>query len=258
MLTFEAVNATSPAGPRVRMWLEHAIQMVEADCETASSIGPCGRTSTSSEPRTTSAPPVLGTTYQWGHAGVPIRHGHGDGVRPHTAHSRLRRPLTTLSRPADRYETPASRWLTLRFLLISWVCAHNMNALCVPPAIRYVAHHQATEAARRGCTMTHHDRRNTSVAVVAVVVDDRPIRAQPVVSLVVGSAYLGLAARPCVDVDDRRGRDGIGDMAGRARTADRVRRVDGTRYYSDGSRAAARATLLEKLFGPRRVPMRSR
>ena len=131
-------------------------------------------------------------------------------------------------------------------LLISWVCAHNMNALCVTLAIRYVAHHQATEAVRRGCThVTHRNRRQHRGRDHRGGRDDRPVQVQPRRLAGGGIGLPRPGGRPWRGEDDRLDHDGIRRHHGRGRPADRVRRVDGRDTAADGSYSASGANAAE-------------
>ena len=65
VLTFEAVNATSPAGPRIRMWLEQAIQMVEAGLRNGIVDGSVRPDIDIERAANDFGAAVLGTAYQW-------------------------------------------------------------------------------------------------------------------------------------------------------------------------------------------------
>ena len=79
-------------------------------------------------------------------------------------------------------------------LLISWVYAHNMNALHVTSSMPCVVHHLNNRAVRRGCThVRHRNRRQHGGRDHRGGRDDRAVQVQSGRVLVVGSAYLGLA-----------------------------------------------------------------
>ncbi len=86
---------------------------------------------------------------------------------------------------------------------------------------------------------------NTAVAIIAVVVMIVRFKFNPVVSLVVGSAYLGLAAGLGVEKTIDAIMNGIRRHHGRGRPADRVRRVDGRNTAADRRHSAAGANAAE-------------
>jgi AcrR family transcriptional regulator len=65
VLTFEAVKATSPAGPRIRMWLERAAQMVEAGLRNGIVDGSVRPDIDIDRAVNDFGAAVLGTAYQW-------------------------------------------------------------------------------------------------------------------------------------------------------------------------------------------------
>jgi AcrR family transcriptional regulator len=65
VLTFEAAKATSPAGPRIRMWLERAAQMVEAGLRNGIVDGSVRPDIDVERTVNDFGAAVLGTAYQW-------------------------------------------------------------------------------------------------------------------------------------------------------------------------------------------------
>jgi len=65
VLTFEAVKATSPAGPRIRMWLERAADMVQAGLRSGIADGSVRPDIKIDRAVNDFGSAVLGTAYQW-------------------------------------------------------------------------------------------------------------------------------------------------------------------------------------------------
>ena len=65
VLTFEAAKATSPAGPRIRMWLERAAHMVEAGLRNGIVDGSVRPDIDIDRAVNDFGAAVLGTAYQW-------------------------------------------------------------------------------------------------------------------------------------------------------------------------------------------------
>jgi AcrR family transcriptional regulator len=65
VLTFEAATATSPAGPRIRMWLERAAHMVEAGLRNGIADGSVRCDIDMDRAINDFGAAVLGTAYQW-------------------------------------------------------------------------------------------------------------------------------------------------------------------------------------------------
>jgi AcrR family transcriptional regulator len=72
VLTFEAAKATSPAGPRIRMWLERAAQMVEAGLRNGVVDGSVRPDIDVERTVNDFGAAVLGTAYQWIMQAYPI------------------------------------------------------------------------------------------------------------------------------------------------------------------------------------------
>jgi AcrR family transcriptional regulator len=72
VLTFEAVKATSPAGPRIRMWLERAADMVEAGLRSGIADGSVRPDIEINRAVNDFGSAVLGTAYQWIMQAYPI------------------------------------------------------------------------------------------------------------------------------------------------------------------------------------------
>jgi AcrR family transcriptional regulator len=72
VLTFEAVKATSPAGPRIRMWLERAADMVQAGLRSGIADGSVRPDIKIDRAVNDFGSAVLGTAYQWIMQAYPI------------------------------------------------------------------------------------------------------------------------------------------------------------------------------------------
>jgi AcrR family transcriptional regulator len=72
VLTFEAIKATSPAGPRIRMWLERAADMVEAGLRSGITDGSVRPDVDIDRAVNDFGSAVLGTAYQWIMQAYPI------------------------------------------------------------------------------------------------------------------------------------------------------------------------------------------
>ena len=72
MLTFEAIKATSPAGPRIRTWLERAADMVEAGLRRGIADGSVRPDIEIDRAVNDFGSAVLGTAYQWIMQAYPI------------------------------------------------------------------------------------------------------------------------------------------------------------------------------------------
>jgi AcrR family transcriptional regulator len=72
VLTFEAVKATSPAGPRIRMWFERAADMVQAGLRSGIADGSVRPDIKIDRAVNDFGSAVLGTAYQWIMQAYPI------------------------------------------------------------------------------------------------------------------------------------------------------------------------------------------
>jgi AcrR family transcriptional regulator len=76
VLTFEAAKATSPAGPRIRMWLERAAHTVEAGLRSGIADGSVRPDIDVDRTVNDFGAAVLGTAYQWIMQAYPIDMAH--------------------------------------------------------------------------------------------------------------------------------------------------------------------------------------
>ena len=92
VLTFEAIKATSPAGPRIRMWLERAADMVEAGLRKGIADGSVRPDIEIDRAVNDFGAAVLGTAYQWIMQAYPYDMAQEMAYVRGRAHSRLRSP----------------------------------------------------------------------------------------------------------------------------------------------------------------------
>src|SRR5258705_1468356 len=139
-------------------------------------------------------------------------------------------------------------------LLILWVCAHNMNAVRITLTDRCATHHQATNPFEGAVHMSDTAViANTAVEIIAVVVMIGRFKFIPVVSLVVGSAYLGLAVGLGVDKTIDSIMTGFGDIMAEVGLLIAFGVLMGAILQQTGAIQRLVQTLL-KLFGPKRMP----
>ena len=99
---------------------------------------------------------------------------------------------------------------------------------------------------------------NTAVAILAAVVMIVPFKFNPVVSLVIGSVYLGLAAGLGVEKTIETITSGFGDIMAEVGLADRLRRADGRDPAARPARSNAWSSTCCRCSAPNGCRMRCR
>src|SRR5262249_17688671 len=151
-------------------------------------------------------------------------------------------------------QNPSLRSTAVTFLLILWVCAHNMNTSWVTPRVACGDTHRMRKPFEGALPMSHTAIViNTAVAILAVVVMIVRFKFNPVVSLVIGSAYLGLAAGLGVEKTIDAIMKGFGDIMAEVGLLIAFGVLMGAILQKTGAIQRLVQTLL-KLFGPKRMP----
>src|SRR6478736_532772 len=128
-----------------------------------------------------------------------------------------------------------------------------MNASCVTRHTSCAAHHHAKPFEGAVPMSDTAVIANTAVAIIAVVVMIVRFKFNPVVSLVVGSAYLGLAVGLGVDKTIDSIMTGFGDIMAEVGLLIAFGVLMGAILQQTGAIQRLVQTLL-KLFGPKRMP----